>query len=483
MSNATFAPAGAFPERTSSPASLPRPGGSDIGTLSRSLLRYEIRRPTLPPGPPGAGFDTAVRVQRRPVELLRPLYHEYGPVFSMRIAGRPTVIAIGPDAARAINVQNPTAFSWRQGDFGVLTLVLGDSLITTDGAVHDRTRKLIMPGFHRRQISDSVDIMLAEATQGSAAWQSGATVDIYQWMRHAALRVSMRALLGLDPEAGGVGRDAAGLFESALSFFGRSFVYHLLPGPHTPRAKVRREVEALGHIVAGQIEERERNGIDGRSDILSTLLVAEDEDGRRLTVDEIRDHLVTLMFGGHDTSSSTLSLLLYELARRPDLQGKLYEEQEANELTPDTLADGLPLLSACMDEALRLYPPVWISPRLTVEEVDVCGHVLPPETNVMLTSYVSHRLPEYFDAPDEFHPERFAPEARGRLTPGAYFPFGGGPRICIGKRFGQMMVKAMASVIIAGHEFSLAPGFDLKLLTSPTLSPGNGVPLLLRERQ
>ena len=211
------------------------------------------------------------------------------------------------------------------------------------------------------------------------------------------------------------------------------------------------------------------------------LMQARDETGRGFTDRELRDHSVTLMFGGHDTSSSTLAFLLYELARRPDLQQRLRAEQASTSRTADDLADGVPELAMVMDETLRLYPPVWVSPRRTVEEVELGGHRVSAGVNVMLFSYVSHRLAEYFEQPDEFRPERFHPDNRKAIVAGSYFPFGGGSRICIGKRFGQLVVRVVAGAILDRFAFSLEPGFELEISTTPTLSPKRGVPLVLRD--
>ena len=202
-------------------STLPPPGDSAVGPHLKSIVDFHRRGLAVPPGPADrVGVRVARRMQVDPIGLFRPLHAEFGPVFTIRLVGRPTVVALGPAAARYMHVQNPHAFSWRQGDFGLLTLVLGDSLITTDGASHDDARKLMMPAFHRRRMGEAAEIM-ASARAQSARWRPGDTVDVYAWMRHTALRIAMRALLGLDPDEHTSCGDVAALFEEALAFFGR----------------------------------------------------------------------------------------------------------------------------------------------------------------------------------------------------------------------------------------------------------------------
>jgi cytochrome P450 len=133
-----------------------------------------------------------------------------------------------------------------------------------------------------------------------------------------------------------------------------------------------------------------------------------------------------------------------------------------------------------MDETLRLYPPVWFGPRMSVRDFELLGHHVPEGTHIMHSSWTSHRLPDVFPEPEAFRPERFEPEARARLPKGAYIPFGGGRRICIGKRFGQLVVKAVASSLLQRYDFELAPGYELTVDKLPTLSPRGGLPVVLR---
>jgi cytochrome P450 len=239
----------------------------------------------------------------------------------------------------------------------------------------------------------------------------------------------------------------------------------------------------LDQIIFREIERRRASGVTGE-DVLSMLLDARDENGEGFTTHELRDQLMHLLFGGHDTTSSTVSFLLYELARNPDVLERVLEEQD-RELggrppSAEVLLKGLPYLSMVMDETLRLYPPVWFGPRLSVKSFEFGGYTIPAGVHVIHCSWVSHRLPDVFPNPDAFIPERFAPEARREIPRGAYIPFGGGQRICIGKRFGQLMVKSVASTLLQRFRCELEPGFQLRIAKLPTLSPEGGLPMLVR---
>jgi cytochrome P450 len=316
------------------------------------------------------------------------------------------------------------------------------------------------------------------------AWVPGDTVDVYEWMRQLSLRISMRALLGLDPDDSGHGAAAARHFEDALAYYGTDPPVRILRGPLTPWARMLAARRRLDEIVLGEIE-RCRRGAGGRG-VLSILVEAEDEDGSRFSDDEVRDQLVTLMFAGHDTSSSATAFLLYELARHPEVLARIHDEQErvlgGDAPTGAHLHGGLQELDMALDETLRLYPPVWIGPRRAMSEFEFAGWRVPEGAFVNYSSWATHHLPEVFKDPRAFVPERFSPESKAKLPRGAYLPFGGGSRICIGKRFGQTVVKTVAALLLQRFRLDLPPGHAMSFAFEPTLSPRGGLPMVVGER-
>jgi cytochrome P450 len=427
------------------------------------------------------------RFQRHTLQMLLEYQRQWGPVFAFRSLHRRIVALIGPEANHFVTVSGAENFSWRRGMFGEqLTPLIGDGLITTDGEYHDRARSIMMPSFHRRRLGSAVDVMIDEAGFGISEWSEGQVVDVYAWIREVAMSIAMRAMLGLDPRGGGVGRDAAIAFERGLAFYDTESWMMLLRGPRTPWAKMQQARRALDAIIFREIERRRRADLDN-DDVFSMLLEARDEDGEGFAPHELRDQIMHLLFGGHDTTSSTFSFLMYELGRNPVVLARVIEEQErvlaGRVPTIDELLEGLPYLSMVLDETLRLYPPVWFGPRMSVRPFEFGGYRIPAGMHVIHCSWASHRLPEVFPNPEAFIPERFTPEARRLLAPGAYIPFGGGSRICIGKRFGQLAVKAVATTVLQRYTCELVPGYELRVGKLPTLSPEGGLPMTIRPRQ
>jgi cytochrome P450 len=242
----------------------------------------------------------------------------------------------------------------------------------------------------------------------------------------------------------------------------------------------------LDEIVYGEIAHRRKSPDASRLDVLSLLLDVRDEAGEGFSDREVRDQMMTLMFAGHDTSTSTLTFMMYELARRPDVIEKLQEEQDRvlGGRTPDleTLERGMPYLEMVLDEVLRLYPPAWIGPRRAVREFDFNGHTVPEGAYLNYCSWASHRIPEVFPDPEAFVPERFEKERKAALPRGAYVPFGGGKRICIGKRFGQTEVKLVATMLLQRLRLDLLPGRTMTVRQMPTLSPKGGLKMRVLPR-
>jgi cytochrome P450 len=452
----------------------------------------ELTRPaSLPPGELSLSFSRTQRIQRETLQMLLSYYERFGPVFAFRSLHRRIVAMIGPAANHFVTVSGAENFSWRKGMFGEqLTPLMGDGLITTDEEYHDRARRIMMPAFHRVRLDSAVEVMSQEAERALKSWAPGARIDIYEWMRELAMNIAMRALLGLDPHASEIGREAARLFERGLAYYDEDTWKTLLRGPGTPWSSMQAARRGLDTIIYAEIERR-RGGVaapgTGADDVFSMLLEARDEAGDGFTAKELRDQIMHLLFGGHDTTSSTLSFLVYELARNPQVLERVTDELDrvlaGRAPTTDQLLGELPYLSMVLDETLRLYPPVWFGPRLTVAPFEFGGYRIPAGIHVIHSSWVSHRLPEVFPNPEAFIPERFSPEARRHLPPGAYIPFGGGQRICIGKRFGQLAVKAVAATVLQRFRCELAPGFELRVAKVPTLSPEHGLPMTVSCRQ
>ena len=411
-------------------------------------------RGQFPPGELGFSMQRTRQFEREPLPLLLRLYEEYGPVYSIRLLYAPVVFAIGPDANHHITVAGASNFRWRDGGMGDLIPLLGDGLLTTDGGYHRRARRIMLPAFHREQIAAAQKVMSEEAVRAVDGWRPGDRLDLYTWTRQLALRVAMRALFGFDARRS---PEMAGKFETALSYWGRAYVAQMIPGPWSPFASMKRARAWLDDVIFTEIRRRQASGERG-TDILSLLMDARDEDGSQLSEQELRDQVMTLLFAGHDTATSTITFLFYELARNP----------------------GDHDLDLAIDETLRMYPPAWIGPRRSVEPFELCGVRVPGGVLVNYSSWVSHHLAEVFPEPFEFRPERFTPEARAALPKGAYVPFGGGSRTCIGMRFGLLEVRTIAAAILERFRLELAdPGLVPSIRQMPTLSPRGGLPVIV----
>jgi len=411
-------------------------------------------------------------------------YREYGPVFTVRILHGLWVLMIGPEANHYMTVSHASNFRWRDGGMGELRPLVGDGLLTTDGERHRRARRTMNRAFHQRQIAIAGESMVEETLRALSRWRVGDELELYDWTRQLALRIALRALFGVDPDRADES-GAAEDFERALSFYRRDLVVQALRGPGTPWATLHSARRRLDRLIKDEIDRRRRSGERG-PDILSLLLDARDDEGAGFSDAELRDHVMTLLFAGHDTTTSTIAFLFYELARHPAALERLYDEQDrvlggrvpgSGELVSD-----LPELQMAIDETLRLFPPAWTGPRRAVETFEFAGHTVPAGMLVNYSSWASHHLPEVFPEPEEFRPERMSPEAKERLPKGAYVPFGGGSRTCIGMRFGLLEVATIATLILQRFRLDVAPGYVLRTRQMPTLSPREGMPVRIRAR-
>ena len=466
----------------------PKPVSTNpLRRLAADILTERGFDDALPPGPTTFSLPRTRAFARNPLPILLDAYERHGPIFSVRILHATGVFMLGPEANHYVTVSHAEKFRWREGGLGDLIPLLGDGLLTIDGDYHRRARRIMLPAFHRDRIVAAADVMIAEAERATADWSDGGRLDLYRWTRALALRVAQRALFGFDPDANSRELDAAEEFERALGFYGRDYLLQILRGPRTPWSTLQRARRRLDRVLYAEIaRRRERAGLAERGDILSLLMAARDEDGSEFSDRELRDQVMTLLFAGHDTTTSTVTFLFYELARNPEACAAVLAELDATvgerPVEAADLAAPPERLEMAIDETLRLYPPAWVGPRRNVEAFEFAGHRVPAGCPLYYCSWASHHLADVFDDPEAFRPERFAPAAKAALPKGAYVPFGGGSRTCIGMRFGQMEIRAIAATILRRFTVELEAGYELSIRQMPTLSPRGGLPVTVRRR-
>jgi len=459
-------------------ASLTGPPPAEANPLRVLANDYRAERTAaeqggLPPGFTDFSWKRTKSFASDPVPLLLDAYERFGPIFSVRILHGIQVFMLGPAANHYVTVSHASNFSWREGHFRDLIPFLGDGLLTIDGTFHRQSRRIMLPAFHRERIAAAHDTMREETDRALSTWREGDRIDLDGWMRTLALRIAMRALFGLDPDAARGELDAAHEFEVALGFHGRDYLLQILRGPRTPFAQLVAARRKLDGLIYAEIERRRRTGERGQ-DILSLLLDAQDEDGAQLSDRHVRDEVMTLLFAGHDTTTSTVDFMFYELAVNPE---------EERLLVADLDAGSDARLDLVLDETLRKYPAAWIGPRRSIEPFEFAGHHVAGGVSISYSSWASHHLPDVWPAPERFDPERFAPGRIETIPKGAYVPFGGGSRTCIGMRFGEAEIRTIARRILADWHLELEPGYALRIQQTPTIGPRGELPFRIRRRR
>lgn len=475
------------PSRT---ISAPRPAPMEQRLLHRIAddVRRERRvrrRAPLPAGSLAPSWSSTRRIISDPLRLLLEHERRYGPVFTIRLLHEPIVWAIGAEVNHQILVSDFDAFQWREGRFADLWPLLGDGLLNIDGAYHRDFRMLLLPAFHREYVEGVTRTMIEEAIAAAGRLEDGQVVEVYRWIRELALRIALRGLLGLDA-TGGRERLLARAFEASLAIHGEPVPLQLLPLPRSPLARAIAARRALDALVRAEIDERRRSGDPGRG-VLGLLLAATDEAGLQLPTDMIRDQVVTLLFAGHDTTTTTFTFLLYELGRNPAVLRAVEAELDqvlggrppaASELD----GQALPVLERSLKETLRCYPAAWVGPRRTVRDVTLGGVPVPAEIGVQYSSWATHHLASLYPDPFRFDPDRFLPEREAALPRGAYIPFGGGSRMCLGKRFGEYELRALAAALLTRVRFEPCSSKEPRIATTPTLGPKGGLRFVVRGR-
>jgi cytochrome P450 len=372
-----------------------------------------------------------------------------------------------------------------------LRRVVGQGLLTSEGDFWRRQRRLAQPAFHRERLQTYAGQMVTSAETALRAFRAGETRDVHADLMHVTLDIVSRTLFGSDIGEGAV---AIGDLMGATTERYESVLGLIFPGldrvPLPRNLRLRESLRRADAVVYGIIAERQRSSGNGegharRADLLSMLLEARDEDGSRMNDVQLRDEVMTMVLAGHETTANALAWALYLLSQNPAADARLGSELSSvlGGRLP-TLEDlpKLPYVGHVVSEALRLYPPAWAIGREVAEPFELRGVLFPKRAQLYFSQWVVHRDARYFDEPDAFRPERWADGLAKRLPRFAYFPFGGGPRACIGSAFATMEAALLLATFAQRFRFALAPGHRVTPRASITLRPRYGMRMKLASR-
>jgi cytochrome P450 len=396
-----------------------------------------------------------------------------------------------PDDVRQVLTGDSGRFNKDTPVFREMAAYLGDGLVTSDGPLWRRQRRVVAPLFTQRRIARYVTAMAAEAKRLADRWTSpsGQRVDLHAEMTEYTLRVVGQALFGTSMgDAIPVLRTTFPVLNERILRRGQNPLR--LPR-HWPTPKERRTATAqreLYAVVDGIIEQRRHAAADGETgdDLVSLLLAARDpETGQPLSGKEVRDQALIFLLAGHETTSTALTFAGYFLGRHEDVQHRVHEEIDSVLGTALPTAEDIPKLgytSMVIKEAMRLYPPAHATGRIAVADELIGGHPLPAGSFVIVSPWATHRNPAHWPEPERFDPERFRSDAEARRHRYAYFPFGGGPRVCIGQHFAMAEAVAAIAVLLGACTLRSDPA-PPALTLGITLRPAEPVPCLVTARK
>jgi len=446
---------------------------------------WHVTRKKFPAGPSeGLKRWSLGPLNNSPLEYFTKIAHEYGDIAGLRVLNFKTIFINHPDLIEEVLVTNARKYS-KGRVLRANRHVFGEGLLTSEGDFWLRQRRLAQPAFHRARIASYAATMVQYTERLLESWRGGEERDAHRDMMRLTLQIVGKTLFDADVErdAKEVGKSLELLLEIGANFRRTIFVPHWLPTPANLR--VKREVEQIEKILYRIIAERRASGHDA-GDLLSMLLAAQDEDGSKMTDRQLRDETITLFLAGHETTASTLSWTWWLLAQNPAVEAKLHAELDAVLGDRAPTLDDLPRLvysGHVITESLRLYPAAWGMARLVVEDHEIAGYPVTKGMGVAMAQWVVHRDPRWYEAPEEFRPVRWEGDLMKRLPRFAYFPFGGGPRQCIGNAFAVMEATLILATIARKFRLRLVANHPVVSLASITLRPRHGVRVVLEARQ
>ncbi len=439
------------------------------------------------PGPksktPG---DQLVAISRDPLKFMMKVARDYPDVAHFKLGSQHTFLLSHPDYIQNVLVAHDWNFLKGRG-LQRAKKVLGKGLLTSEGNFHRRQRRLSQPSFHRQRIASYAEIMAEYARRRGEQWKAGETRDIAQEMMSLTLAIVAKTLFDADveTEAKEIGRALGEVLEMFSTFSSPlTEVLDKLPLPRNRR--VQQAKMRLDETIYRIIEERHATTED-RGDLLSMLMMAQDTegDGGGMSDEQLRDEVMTLFLAGHETTANALTWTWYLLSQNTDVEARMHAEIDSvlrGKLPTVDAVERLTYTERVFTEAMRLYPPVWVMGRRTVSGYKVGKYYVPARAIILLSQYVMHHDERYYPEPEKFDPDRWTPEAKARRPKYAYFPFGGGPRMCVGEQFAWMEGILLIATLAQKWKMRLVPGHPVKLQPLITLRPKHGMRMTIEKR-
>jgi cytochrome P450 len=435
-----------------------------------------------PPGPKGHFLlGVLPEVRREDVKFASRVAREYGDIVFLRVVNIPTYLISHPRYIEEVLVTNYRNFI-KAVYLRESRRLFGEGLLTSDGDTWLRERRIGQRAFRHEHIDTYAETIVAYTERMLESWQAGEIHDVHRGMMRLTLEIIARVLFGRD--LADEIEDAAAAINVYLEQFADRFGMYAVPEwiPTPGNVRYRRAMRSLDGIIYGAIHEgRQSNGDE--TSLLAAFLRAQQVYGVEMTDLQLRHEMATLLFTGHETTGLALTWTLFLLGEHPEAEARLLEELDAVLGDhPATLRDigRLPYLDWVIKESLRLYPPAYGVVREALNDCEIGGYVIPKGSTVAMFQWVVHRDPRYFDDPDAFRPERWSAGFAERLPKFAYFPFGGGPRVCIGKEFALLETALVLATIMRRFRFRTVPGHRTWPLPSLTLRPEYGMRMTLQ---
>ncbi|MGB6430423.1 MAG: cytochrome P450 [Candidatus Acidiferrales bacterium] len=441
----------------------------------------------LPPKGPQVPWPFGISPMNRadPLGLLEGWARQYGNIFRWRTLHFLVIFVNHPDLVEKVLVSGSRNYMKGRG-LQANRELFGNGLLTSEGDSWLRQRRLMQPAFHRERIAAYAGTMIEQGQRLVESWRDAETRDLHADLMRATLEIAATTLFGTsvsDSDAAQISAALGTLIH--LNSTPRRLFPLLRALPTRANRSYTRAVRQLDKVVYAIISRRRAQLAESDIDLLSMLLNARDEDGGRMTDRQLRDESVTLLLAGHETTALALSWALYLLAQNPEVAAQLHAELDATLASHLPTLDDVPRLAftgKVVKESMRLYPPAWGVVRMCPAECTLGGYRIPKGASVILSQYVMHRDPRFFTEPARFDPSRWTDSFERDLPRFPYFPFGGGPRLCIGAGFASMEATLVLAILAQRFRFHLDPSCEVVPQPSITLRPKHGVRLRLESR-